>query len=84
MWCISTKNKTLKTFKIQKIVDFVLSENIEEPKFYINYHEVSKDVFLKRVMQVTNSWTTYIEMEKKLISKESKELWEKIIKPLKN
>ena len=83
IWTVKTPTDSIKTFSIEKVYNFIVNSESKPVKFYINYLEIDKGDFLKRFMQISGSWQKYNDLEKLLIEEKSKQLWPKIIKPLK-
>ena len=73
MWCIKTDSEIYKTFKIDNVFDFITNSDSETFEFSYEYLPLTKGEFLKKFLNVSGDYDNYIELEKKLTSKEAKE-----------
>lgn len=81
MWRIQLDSNIIKTYSIDLVFNFIVKHQIcADYTFSHNYIELSKAEFLKKFLIVTDDYDKYLVLENCLISKESKILWQKIIK----
>jgi hypothetical protein len=80
MWIIKIEDKNIKTFNINLVYDFITKNPSTNYNFSYNYVTLSKAEFLKSFLNISRSYDKYMELEKSLISKESKQKWLKITK----
>lgn len=75
MWIVRLGDKNIKTFNINLLYDFVIENPSSDYSFSYNYAELSKAEFLKTFLTVSSDYDKYMDLEKSLISKESRTKW---------
>lgn len=80
MWQIITETERCKTFKLETVFNFILKSESKTFDYYFNYLKLTKGEFLKLFLNTSGDYEMYLQLETKLISEKSRELWEKDIK----
>ena len=79
MWIIKTDSETCKTFKVDRVFEFIINSDTKVFEFSFNYLPITKYEFLKLFLNTSGEFNKYIQLETKLISEKSIELWQKSI-----
>lgn len=72
MWHIKSNSETLKTFKIDTVFEFIINSENQCYEFIYEYLPLTKGEFLKKFLNISGDYNRYIQLEKKMISKENK------------
>lgn len=75
MWYVKLNNKELKTFRIYEVYNFIIENPTTDYAFQYNYISLSKAEFLKTYLRISQDYDNYLNLEKSLISKKSREKW---------